>query len=160
MNIESMANYADVIGGIAVIVSLIYVGVQIRRNTKSSQSQANQSAHESLANVSLEVAKDRDFSNLTRKGMIAFEELTEEEKFQFLLLMVTVFRRFENVFYQYKKGFLEKELWEGYKQSMLLYFYTSGGQAFWNVRGAHFSGLFREYLDSTSPGDAKSEIET
>lgn len=160
MNIESMANYADVIGGIAVIVSLIYVGVQIHRNTKSRQSQANQSAHESLANVSLEVAKDRDFSNLTRKGMIAFEELTEEEKFQFILLMVTVFRRYENVFYQYQKGFLEKELWEGYKQSMLLYFYTSGGQAFWNVRSAHFSGLFREYLDSTSPGDAKSEIET
>ena len=29
-----MANYADVIGGIAVIVSLIYVGIQIRRNAK------------------------------------------------------------------------------------------------------------------------------
>jgi len=43
---------------------------------------------------------------------------------------------------------------------MLLYFYTSGGQAFWNVRCALFSGVFREYLDSTSPEDAKSEIET
>ena len=160
MNIESMANYADVIGGIAVIVSLIYVGIQIRRSTKSSLSQANQSAHESLANVSLEVAKDPDLSSLTRKGVIAFEKLTEEEQFRFVLLMTTIFRRFENIFYQYEKGFLEKELWEGYKQSMLLYFYTSGGQAFWNVRSAHFSGLFREYLDSTSPEDAKSEIAT
>ena len=53
MNIESMANFADVIGGAAVIVSLIYVGIQIRRNAKSSQSQTSQSAHESLANVSL-----------------------------------------------------------------------------------------------------------
>jgi len=160
MNIESMANYADVIGGIAVIVSLIYVGVQIRRSAKSSLSQANQSAHESLANVSLEVAKDPDLSSLTRKGMIAFEKLTEEEQFRFVLLMTTVFRRFENIFYQYEKGFLEKDLWEGYRQSMLLYFYNSGGQAFWNVRGAVFSGLFREYLDSTSPEDAKLEIET
>jgi hypothetical protein len=160
MNIESMANYADVIGGIAVIVSLIYVGIQIRRNAKSSQSQANQGAHESLANVSLEIAKDPNFSSLTRKGMIAFDELTEEEKFQFILLMVTVFRRFENIFYQYHKGFLDKELWEGYKQSMLLYFYTSGGQVFWNLRGEHFSRLFRNYLDSTSPGDTRSELET
>jgi hypothetical protein len=160
MNIESMANYADVIGGIAVIVSLIYVGIQIRRNAKSSQSQANQSAHESLANVSLEVAKDSDLSSLTRKGMIAFEKLTEEEQFRFVMLMITVFRRFENIFYQYEKGFLEEELWDGYKQSMLLYFYTSGGQAFWNLRGEHFSGLFRNYLDSTSPDDAKSAIET
>jgi hypothetical protein len=160
MNVESLANYADVIGGIAVIVSLIYVGMQIRRNAKSSQSQANQSVHESLANVSLEVAKDPELSSFTRRGMIAFEELTEEEQFRFTILMVTLFRRFENIFYQYQKGFLEEELWEGYRQSMLLYFYTSGGRAFWNLRGLHFSELFRNYLDSTSPDDAKSEIET
>ena len=33
MNLEIVANYADVIGGITVIVSLIYVGVQGRHNT-------------------------------------------------------------------------------------------------------------------------------
>jgi hypothetical protein len=160
MNIESMANYADVVGGTAVIVSLIYVGIQIRRNTASSKSQANQSVHESLANVSLEIAKDPDLSNFTRKGMIAFEELTEEEKFRFVLLMVTLFRRFENIFYQYQKGFLEKELWEGYRHSMLLYFYTTGGQAFWKLRRAHYSESFRNLLDSTTPNDAESELET
>jgi hypothetical protein len=160
VNIESMANYADVFGGIAVIVSLIYVGIQIRRNAKSSQSQANQSAHESLANVSLEVAKDPDLSSLTRKGMIAFEKLTEEERFRFMMLMITVFRRFENIFYQYEKGFLEEGLWDGYKQSMLLYRYTRGGQVFWDLRSAHYSELFRNYLDSTSPDDVKSELET
>ena len=160
MNIESMANYADVIGGIAVIVSLIYVGIQIRRNAKSSQSQANQSAHESLANVSLEVAKDPDLSSLTRKGMIAFYQLTEEERFRFILLMVVTYRRYENIFYQYEKGFLEEELWDGYKQSMLLYHYTSGGKMFWDLRSTHYSELFRNYLDSTSPDDVKSELET
>ena len=160
MNIESIANYADVIGGVAVIVSLIYVGIQIRRNTKSSQSQANQSAHESLANASLEIAIDADLSSLARKGMVAFEKLTEEEHFRFMMLMMTVFRRFENIFYQYEKGFLEEELWDGYKQSMLLYHYTSGGQMFWDLRSTHYSELFRNYLDSTSPDDVKSELET
>ena len=43
---------------------------------------------------------------------------------------------------------------------MLLYLYTSGGRAFWNLRGLHFSELFRDYLDTTSSDDAKSEIET
>ncbi len=159
MTIEIMANYADIIGGVAVVMSLIYVGIQIRRNTKSSQSQTNQSAHESLATVSLAVAKDSDFSNLARKGMLAFDELTEEEKFQFILLMVTIFRRYENIFYQYQKRFLEKDLWEGYSRSMLLYFYTSGGQAFWTLRRTHFSGLFQKYLDSTSPHDVGSVVE-
>jgi hypothetical protein len=89
MNIESIANFADVIGGAAVIVSLIYVGIQIRRNAKSSQSQTSQSAHESLANVSLEIAKDPYLSSFTRKGMIAFDELSEDEEFQFVILMTS-----------------------------------------------------------------------
>ena len=108
MNIESMANYADVLGGAAVIVSLIYVGIQIRRNAKSSQSQANQSAHESLAVVSLEASKDLEFSKFIRRGMIAFDEFSEDEQFRFVMLMTTTFRRYENIFYQYKRGFLEQ----------------------------------------------------
>jgi hypothetical protein len=42
MNIEAAANYADVIGGIAVLISLIYVGVQIRGNTSVNQGIATQ----------------------------------------------------------------------------------------------------------------------
>ena len=158
MNIESMANYADVIGGAAVIVSLIYVGIQIRRNAKSGQSQANQSAHESLASVSLEVSKDPEFSNFVRRGLIEFDELSEDERFRIVMLMTTTFRRYENIFYQYKRGFLEEGLWAGYEQSILLMFYSSGGQAFWNIRSLHFSELFRNYLDSTSYDDVKTKL--
>jgi len=158
MNIESMANFADVIGGAAVIVSLIYVGIQIRRNAKSSQSQTSQAAHESLANVSLEMAKDSDLSSFLRKGMIAFDELSEDEQFQFVILLTTTFRRYENIFYQYKRGFLEEGLWKGYEQSILLIFYSRGGQAFWNLRCLHFSELFRGYLDSTSYDDVKTKL--
>jgi hypothetical protein len=158
MNIESMANYADVIGGAAVIVSLIYVGIQIRRNAKSSQSQANQSAHESLASVSLEVSKDPEFSNFVRRGLIEFDELSEDERFRIVMLMTTTFRRYENIFYQYKRGFLEEGLWAGYEQSILLMFYSPGGQAFWNIRSLHFSELFRNYLDSTSYDDVKTKL--
>jgi hypothetical protein len=160
MNIESMVNYADIVGGVAVIVSLIYVGIQIRRNTKSNQAQANQNAHESLAILSFEVGKDPDLTSFMRKGQVGFDELTEEEQFRFMVLLVTFFRRYENIYYQYQKGFLEEDLWGGYRRSMLALFYTSGGQAFWNVRAGHFSRVFQDYLNSTSPDDAKSEMIT
>jgi hypothetical protein len=38
MNIEILANYADVVGGTAVLISLLYVGFQVRSNTRSSLS--------------------------------------------------------------------------------------------------------------------------
>jgi hypothetical protein len=33
MNVGELANYAEIIGGVAVLISLIYVAIQIRQNT-------------------------------------------------------------------------------------------------------------------------------
>ena len=90
--------------------------------------------------------------------LYSFDELSEDEKFRMIMLMTTTFRRYENIFYQSKRGFLEQGLWVGYEQSMLLMFYSPGGQAFWKRRRLHFSELFRSYLNSTSSDDVKTKL--
>ena len=149
MNIEIMANYAEVIGGIAVLISLLYVGLEIHRNTKSSLSQTNMTAHESMANISLEIAKDAELSSLVRKGLLSFNKLDDDEKFQFLTLLTSLYRRYENVFYQVEKGLLEDELWAGYSHSMTAYFNTDGGKAFWKYRKDSFSTSFCAFLEAS-----------
>lgn len=147
MNIEVMANYADVIGGTAVLISLIYVGLQIRSNTKSSLSQTNMAAHESLANISLAIGTDAQLASLVRKGLLNFDALSEDEKFQFLTMLTSLYRRYENVYYQNKKGLLENELWPGYSYSMSAYLNTDGGKKFWAHRKDSFSNSFRAFLE-------------
>ena len=51
MNLEAAANYSDVLGGIAVIVSLIYVGFQIRKNTQVNQGIATQQTFASTQTI-------------------------------------------------------------------------------------------------------------
>ena len=72
MHIEIIANYSEVVGGIAVLISLIYVGIQVRSNTNSSLSQTNMLVHESMANLNLEIGKDARLSSLVRKGLLSF----------------------------------------------------------------------------------------
>ena len=150
MSIDLLANYADIISGVAVIVSLIYVGVQVRRNTRSTRSQTNQLAHESLASVSMEVAKSPQLTELTSKAMSDFDQLTTLEKYQYDMIMLTLFRRYENVYYQFCEGLLEKDLWQGYVGSILFYYHTDGGRAFWQNRRNLFAPKFRAWLESTS----------
>ena len=149
MNIENLANYAEVIGGIAVLVSLIYLGFQVRSNTRSSLSQTNMMTHESLANISLEIGKDAELSSLVRRGLLGYNELDVDERFQFLTLLTSLFRRYENVFYQNEKGLLENELWQGYSHSMTSYLNTDGGKQFWNFRKDSFSHSFGEFLEKS-----------
>jgi hypothetical protein len=154
MNIESIANYADVVGGVAVLISLIYVGIQIRKNTKSSLSQTNMMAHESMANISLEMAKSAEVSSMARKGLLSFKDLSDNEKFQFVTLLTSLYRRFENVYYQNNKGLLEDELWQGYRHSMCSFFNTDGGKEFWKVRKKSFSTSFGEFLEASDTVEA------
>jgi hypothetical protein len=149
MNIEILANYADVVGGTAVLISLLYVGFQVRSNTRSSLSQTNMMTHESMANMSLEIGKDAQASFLLRKGLVSFNKLDNDEKFQFLMLLTSTCRRYENVFYQNKKGLLEDELWKGYSHSMTSYMNTDGGKEFWKLRKDSFSSTFGDYLEAS-----------
>ena len=156
MNIEGMANYADVIGGIAVIVSLIYVGIQIRRNTRSTRAQTFQSAHESLASVALEIAKNPELALLAKRGLTAFDQLNDDDQFQFSYLVIGVMRHFENYFYQHERGMLEDELWEGQRESILSYFHSKGVQCVWKDRRLTYSPAFRQWLESSLAEDVKA----
>ena len=158
MNIAILANYADVIGGIAVLASLVYVGVQIRNNTRSSQSHTNQLAHDSMATITLAIGSDPTLSSLVQRGLSNFKGLSEEERYQFVMLLTSVFRRFENIFYQHRKGLLEEELWQGYSRTLTLYFHSEGGYGFWKARSNSFSPKFCEFLESSDSTKIEMEL--
>ena len=48
MNLNDLANIGQVIGALAVVVSLIYVAAQIRQNTNAVRAATAQSLHEHL----------------------------------------------------------------------------------------------------------------
>ena len=50
MSLNDLANIGQVIGAIAVVISLIYVAFQIRQNTNAVRSATAQSVHEHFGN--------------------------------------------------------------------------------------------------------------
>ena len=49
MSLNDLANIGQVIGAIAVVISLIYVALQIRQNTNAVRSATAQTVHEHFA---------------------------------------------------------------------------------------------------------------
>ena len=64
MSLNDLANLGQVIGAIAVVISLIYVALQIRQNTNAVRSATAQTVHEHFANrYQLIAARRRAFPN-------------------------------------------------------------------------------------------------
>ena len=69
----------ELIGGLAVILSLIYVGTQVRQNTKATKLTSYQHALDKLTALDLLLAKDQALHRIAWLVEKSRDELTEEE---------------------------------------------------------------------------------
>ena len=98
MNWEALGAIAESVGAIAVFVSLVYVAVQIRQNTKqfSRSVEANQLAAfernvESGNHIRELLILHPDLAKLLLSGFKNYKELNGSDKFRFGMLLRNIF---------------------------------------------------------------------
>lgn len=80
----------------------------------------------------------------------------EDEYLQFAYLGISLFRRYENAYFQYQTGMINDDFWFGHRDNLLWFFHRPGTQKWWRERRLGFAKSFREFLESTSPDDVTS----
>ena len=96
MNWEAVGAIAELFGAIGVILSLVYLSVQIRSNTKQLRFSANQSVAESLDRAADPIYTEPCLS-IWQKGHNNIDDLTEAERAVFNLLMARQAHNFSNM---------------------------------------------------------------
>ena len=117
MTLADLADLADVVGGIAVVVSLIYLAIQVRQNTGSIRSATL------LANTSLWSSLLRDLAEpgtieAYATGLTGNKDISPMQYTQFFLICRGLFAAFENQHYQYRRGALDEDTYKGYERSI------------------------------------------
>ncbi len=116
-------------------VSLVYLAIQVRQGTKTTRAEMLQQHSLSLQSTLLAIGSDAQASRVLNAGLRSWDDLSEEEQGQFSLMMAGTFQGFESVFYQYRSGLLEEELWQSYQTRMRWYLARRGVRAWWKLGG-------------------------
>ena len=102
MNWDAIGAVAELIGAIAVIISIIYLAAQVRQTRLQLQSQAEDNIT-SRAFAAYSPVYEGNNASIFRKGLESPEELNADEAFVFKLLMdrqrgafATIVRRTNN----------------------------------------------------------------
>lgn len=154
MDIARLANLSEIFGTAAIIVSLIYVAVQIRQNTKEMRLNAAQNVSRDLQNSLSHVASSNELADVHLRGMRDISNLAPAERHRFYTYVWHFLRSIENAYYQQKAGVLEPYVWEGLEKAVSVSRRTSGYSAFWNDRRQFFSEEFQKYYDNIRAADA------
>ncbi|MFT7470155.1 MAG: hypothetical protein ACI8XU_000043 [Kiritimatiellia bacterium] len=143
MNWEAIGAIGEIVGATGVIVTLIYLAVQIRQNTSATNRTNVRNVLESN-NSALSSLLDESVSEIFVRGLKSLEGLNEVERY-----------RFDNAFYQWvgscEQAFIDKR--EGtfsadsivvYENAIVGYLLTPGGKQWWEERQVWFSPPFRD----------------
>lgn len=147
--LEYWALIAEIAGAIAVVMSVVYLGVQIRANTKVLRSQAHFNAL-SLAQRPFEmVIENEDLSKILNISFATPQALSPEEWTRCSYYMFMEFNAWEYLYYQHRDGSIPKQLWAGADASFKQSIETKAGYArFWSEREIAFDEPFRSYVSN------------
>ncbi len=145
MNWEATGAISEIIGAVAVVISLIYVAAQIRQNTKMMKTTAKQNLTEATQSI-IYAAIDR--SEEWVKLTSGVEPSSPEEDARMSLLVRAMLRGFESQCYQYESGLLEDDEWQALRQAIRDLCALPGVNRYWQQLKPQMSKRLRAVVEN------------
>ncbi len=155
MPLEQLANIAEVIGMIVVAVTLIFLTVQMRHNTRATKSAT---ANESVSTVTAwyrEIGNSEQSCTLLYNALADPESQTPEEWLQFVMNLHGLFLAFQNSYYLAREGTLDDRINQSLTEVIVGFKNQPGFQLFWRQRKAIFFPEFQDYVDTAMSADRR-----
>ena len=144
MNWEAIGAIGETIGAIAVVLTLVYLSIQIRQNTRSVRAATYQSVAEALADCSYKLVGHM-----------------EDEASDRRLLFIGTIRRYENLYFQMRQGNIGESDAEAFFNSLSVFLIDSRFSGYWDIFRPILDPSFAKYVDDqvlTTSSDLAREI--
>ena len=160
LKLAELANIAEVIGAFAVVVSLIYVGVQVDDSNSAVRSASVNDANVSVQEWYMQIGSDKQTSRLFYSALMSDEAMSNEDEFQFIMMFHGVFLAFQNSYLMAEEGTIDSELVKGLTGAILAVKDTPGMKRYWRQRRTTLHPRFVRYVDELlqQKGETPMEI--
>ncbi len=151
-SLAEFAQLAEVVAAAAVVVSLVYVGRELRSNTAAIRAESIQGVADASAQILLTTASDSALSRIRQIGNRDVSLLSEAEAYRYGTLMRQVLLTFQNVYFQNELKVLEPRIWEGYRRVLCEFSSNPGVRDTWELHRHALDPGFAEVVESCSSG--------
>ena len=154
LSLSEWAAIAEIVGAIAVVMSLLYLGAQVRNQNVETRLAA---MHETA--VGLREAYS-PFGNIENAKLLVranedYDRLEDAEKLVLITLWTNVFRVWEEAFIQNLEGSLVGRHWEAIVRQITTIFSVPSVPKIWSLRKHYYDTEFREFIENLEAGEWK-----
>ena len=145
--LQEYALLAEITGAVAVVISLIYVGVSVNQNTNALMV-ANHQALVALDQDTTSWFQDPDFGAAYILALDDMAKLSDVQRHQVGSFIAGKFNAWEFAFLTHENGMMEDNIWQGWEGHYRTVLVLPAGRWFWSIEGGSFSPSFRNYVDA------------
>jgi hypothetical protein len=147
MSLEELFYLSQSVASVAVVGSLIYLGLQVRSAERSQRAIMQQGRADRASAGAMSVAHP-ELARVFQKGTAGAADLSREEFTQWMMICRALFLSGEDSFLQFKAGQLDQKAFDSYVAGVRFYMVSPGMRAAWRVSAAQFGGDFRDFVNS------------
>jgi len=150
LKLSDWSEIANIIGAVTEVVSLVFVGLQVKENTAALRSQNQRALINSLENLEIGRVTDADLAELMMRAESG-EALEGVDRYRAESLAYLYLNNWEQALHDYTHGLMEPEIWQALNKWLSAkmrdaYFRDAATQA---IDGGTYSELFEGHLRST-----------
>lgn len=132
--LDTLGNLGDFIGGIAVVITLIYLAVQVRQNTSALKAASWQEVV-SGARAAAKLRGDPAIAPAWAKGLSNYPNMPVQDASNFSLAITDEALFFQGVFALYRSRQLDESVYNAYLNWFASILATPGGTEWWAIIG-------------------------
>ena len=147
IKLKKLALLVEVLGGIAILISLAFVGIQLKENTKATRSSTATATIDTMTNWYVAMGTNGEASASFYRFLEDPESMTKEERLQHIYNFHGLFLAFQNSYYLSLEGTLDKRIPKSLNQVIYGVKDQPGFRLYWNSRKSIFFEEYRNYVD-------------
>ena len=154
MDLAQLANLGEFIGGVTVLMTLVYLAVQVRQSNRFARAQVQQDSARMA--MDLWIASDLEGTELFLRARRDFDSLSDAEKVLAGARFSARVNYYETLFYAWLRGDVDDDLWES-RIVRMKSIIGSGGERLWRDWKVSFGKKFQDFVDKEVLPDASAE---
>ena len=156
--LTAIGQFATVFIGVP---SIIYFAIQLREQTRERRQSAVNALTVQWGDLTKALHENAEFTALFLRGVQSFHDLDVVSKLRFSAFQNRFFKNFEGMYYSWREGILNPELWEEIERTMSDFLAYDGVRQWWETRKHWHTEAFVRVVDAMiARGDKPSAYST
>jgi len=147
MNWDAISAIANVLSGLAVIATLVYLARQVRDSARQQRMDSQRAISEEFNRIN-EFWLDLENTGMYVRALADWDGATPQERHILGVFFIKAFNHLQTMFLMWENGTVDDSVYESEEEFTCAFLAASGGKRWWELFESSLSQRFRDRINT------------